>query len=326
MAMHTRCMRSFVLGLLVAAALPALSSAAAEHYPARPITLVSPAPPGGGTDAIGRAMADAMSRSAGVPVVVENRPGAYSQIATAMVAKAPADGYTLLLVASGHTVNPAVFRELPYDTQADFSAVAQIATAPAVLVANPGLGVSTVAELRAYARQHPERATFASSEASIQLMTSELGAQLPAPPTIVYYKGTGPSINDVLGGHVGFAVTSIASVLPHLQAGRLVPIAVTGKRRAEALPDVPTFQEQGLSGLESTVWQGILVPAGTPAEVIDFLNARVNEALQDPAVGARLRTSAYEPVGGDPAVFSAFLAQDMERQAALVRSAGMVPQ
>jgi len=297
--------------------------ALAQTYPSRAITLVSPAPPGGGTDAIARALADAMGRRAGVPVVVENRPGAYSQIATAHVAQAAPDGYTLLLTASGHTVNPAVFRRLPYDTRSAFVPIARLATSPAVLVANPGLQVGSIQALRDLSRAHPDKVTFASSETSIQLMTSELGMQFAHPPTIAYYKGTGPSINDVLGGHVGFAITSIASVLPFLQDGRLKAVAVTGTRRTSALPTVPTFQEQGLEGLDTTVWQGVLAPAGTPEAATTWLNAAINAALADPAVIERLRQLAYEPAGGTSASFAAFLDEDLARQSALVAKAGL---
>ncbi len=315
-----------VCAALAAAAVIPHAAHAAAPYPAKAITLVTPAAPGGGTDAIARSLADAMGRGAGVPVVVENRPGAFAQIGTSHVAQAAPDGYTLLLTASGHTVNPAAFRQLPYDTRTAFAPVARVASSPAILVAHPAYGVASVADLQALAGKDPQRLTFASSETSIQLMTSELGAQLAAAPTVVYYKGTGPSVNDLLGGHVGFAITSIASVLPYLKDGRLVPVAVTGQRRADVLPNVPTFQEQGLRGLDSTVWQGILAPAGTPPATITWLNARINQALQDPAVVERLRTLAYAPAGGSAQAFDAFLQEDLERQARLVKAAGLEPQ
>jgi len=310
----------------VLAALLAPAVGQAQDFPSRAITLVSPAPPGGGTDAIARALAEVVGKGAGVPVIVDNRPGAFAQIATNQVAQAPADGYTLLLVAAGHTINPAVFKKLPYDTEAAFDPVARIATSPAILVANPDLGVKSIADLRQLSREHPERLTFASSEASIQLMTSELGLSLEAPPTIVYYKGTGQSVTDVLGGHVSFAITSIASVLPYLQDGRLVAVAVTGEQRSPIVPEVPTFREEGVPGMQSVVWQGILVPAGTPDRVVAYLNQRINEALADPGVKDRLRTLAYEPAGGSPAQFAAFLHEDFARQADLAAKAGLEPQ
>ena len=310
--------------LLAALLVPTISHA--QDFPSRPITLVSPAPPGGGTDTIARALAEAAAKGAGVPVIVDNRPGAFAQIATNQVAQAPADGYTLLLVAAGHTINPAVFKKLPYDTQTAFEPVVRIATSPAILVANPDLGVRSMADLRQLSREQPQRMTFASSEASIQLMTSELGMSLESPPTIVYYKGTGQSVTDVLGGHVSFAITSIASVLPYLRDGRLVAVAVTGEERSPVVPDVPTFREEGVPGMQSVVWQGILVPAGTPAKVVDYLNQRMNEALADPGVKERLRTLAYEPAGGSPAEFEAFLTEDFARQADLAAKAGIEQQ
>ena len=309
------------------ASLPLMAAGAqAQTFPERAITLVTPAPPGGGTDALTRALADALAKRLPVPVVVENRPGANATIAAAYVSRAPADGYTLLGVTSGHTINPAIFKKLSYDAVKDFAAVSRLATAPAVLVANKDLGIGNFAQLRELARTKPQQLTFASSETSIQLMTHEVGTYLDAPQTVVYYKGTGPSINDVLGGHVSFAVTSIASVLPFIESGRLSAIGVTGSRRSSLLPQVPTFQEQGVQGMDTETWQGIVAPAGTPPETIAFLNQKINEALADPEVQARCKALAYEPSGITPEEFAEFLKADVVRQAKAVAEAGIQPQ
>ncbi|MCT9074098.1 tripartite tricarboxylate transporter substrate binding protein [Cupriavidus gilardii] len=311
-----------VLGLAVALATPAAHAA----YPERPIRWIVPFPAAGAMDNIARTLGEEMSQTLGQSIVVENRPGAGGNIGAELVARSPADGYTMLIVANGMAVNPALYRKLSYDPIKDFAPVSLLAVVPNVLVANKAkTSAKTVPEVIASAKSQPGKYTYASAgngtsiHLAGELFTSMAGVELLHVP----YKGSGPAVTDLLGGQVDYMFDSITSAKPHIDAGKLTAIAVTTSKRSAALPNVPTVAEAGLPGYELSPWFAAFVPAGTPPAVVETLNRAMVEALRKPAVQKRLAAIGAEPIGSTPAELKQHLAKETDKWGKLIRTRGI---
>ena len=294
-------------------------------YPNKPIRLVVPFPAGGTTDVMGRLIGQQLSVRLGQQFVIDNRPGAGGSIGTDIVAKAPADGYTLLLggVAT-HSINPSLYARLPYDAVKDFAAVSLLATLPNVLVVNPSLPVRSVQELVALAKAKPGALTFASGgNGTTHHLSGELFKRMAGVDmTHVPYKGNAPAIADVLGGQVSMMFDNIGNSLPHIKAGKLRALAVTGAVRAPVLPSLPTLSELGFTGFNITSWFGLFAPAGTPQPILERLNIEVNRALHDKQVRELLAGEGIEAQGNTPEQFRVFLQAEAVRWAKLVKESG----
>jgi tripartite-type tricarboxylate transporter receptor subunit TctC len=284
-------------GAFLAAALVLASPpVCAQSYPSRPITLIVPFAVGGSNDMVGRAIGKKLTEAWGQPVIVENRSGAGGMIGTSAVAAASPDGYTLLLVSSTFTINPAIKKNMPFDTIKDFTPVAFIARSPLLVTASNNLPVKSARELLALARSKPGQITYASSgPGSINQIASELialsaGAKLLHVP----YKGGAPALNDLLGGHVDIYVSSLPQVLPLAQSGEARALAVTSARRSALLPDVPTLEESGIAGFDLWSWWGVVGPAGMPANVVNALNAEIAKMLNSPELSQFLSNEGAE--------------------------------
>ncbi|MGO4280671.1 tripartite tricarboxylate transporter substrate binding protein [Cupriavidus sp. RAF20_2] len=316
--------RSLLSALLAAAALVAGTAHAA--YPDHPIRWIVPFPAGGAMDNIARTLGEDMSRTLGQAVVVENRPGAGGNIGAELVARAPADGYTLLIVANGMAVNPALYGKLGYDPVKDFAPVSLLAVVPNVLVANKAkTPAKTVAEVIASAKARPGKYTYASAGngTSIHLAGELFTSMAQVDLLHIPYKGSGPAMTDLLGGQVDYMFDSITSAKPQIDSGKLTPIAVTTAKRSSALPNVPTLAEAGLPGYELSPWFAAFVPAKTPQPVIDALNKAMLEALKKPAVQQRLAGIGAEPIGSTPAALRDHLAKETTKWGALIKERGI---
>ena len=298
------------------------STAAGQTYPSRPVRWIVPFPPGGATDILARIVAQKMTESWGVAVVVENRAGAAGAIGSDAVAKAAPDGYTILMgTTSTHAVNPAINPKLPYDNLADFTAVTLVATFPNVLVAHPSTA-SSLPELIARLKANPGKYNFGSSGAgSSTHLTGEL-FKLMTQTDInhIPYKGTGPLLNDLMAGHVSFAFDQITAVMSAVQAGKMRALGVASLERNAALPDVPAIAEV-LPGFEATAWVGIFSPARTPGEITNRIQSETRRILQLPEIAQRMRELGATPVANAPAEFSAFVQKDTRKWRELVQAA-----
>jgi len=302
--------RRDILSLLGALALTtAASTAMAQAWPARPITLVVSYAAGGGADAMARVIAPKLSQALGQPVVVDNKPGGSGQIAAAQVARSTADGYTLLFDASSYAVNPALFPKLPYDTDKAFKPIGVTALFPNVILVTPAFPARTLGELIAAARAARDGVSFASSgNGSAQHLAGALFESLAGVEMLhVPYKGGGPALNDVLGGQVPVLFGNIASTLPHIQGGKLRALAVTGAKRSPLLPGVPTAAEAGVKGYEVYEWNVLVAPARTPDDVLARLSDALRKALASPDVKARIEALGGEVVGGTPEAAQQFI-------------------
>jgi tripartite-type tricarboxylate transporter receptor subunit TctC len=300
----------------LAAALVLTSPAVrAQTYPSRQITLIIPFAVGGSNDMVGRAIGKKLTEAWGQPVIVDNRPGAGGMIGSSAVAAAPPDGYTLLLVSSTFTINPAIKKSMPFDTIKDFTPVAFIARSPLLVAASNKLPVKSARELLALARSKPGQITYASSgPGSINQIAAELialsaGAKLLHVP----YKGGAPALNDLLGGHVDIYVSSLPQVLPLAQSGEAKALAVTSARRTALLPDVPTLEESGISGFDLWSWWGIVGPAGMPANVVNALNSEIGKMLSSPELGTLLANEGAEAEAMTPQQFGDLMRLETQR-------------
>jgi len=277
-----------LLAAATAASIGPLSQAQAQgKYPNRPVTLVVPTAPGGSTDFTARLISDALSRALGQPVVVDNRPGGSGNIGNLQVARAKADGYTLLVAYSGYQVgNPHLFKKAGWDPIKDFAPVGMLTRAPQVVTISTKLPVNTLAELIAYAKANPGKVNYASSgNGSIQHIAGELFKQLTGTfITHIPYRGSGPAVQDLLGGQVDLHITTPASVVSHIKAGKLKALAVTSNERLTALPQVPTATEAGLKGFNLDSWFALYAPAGTPPDIVQQLNTEIGKILATPDI------------------------------------------
>jgi tripartite-type tricarboxylate transporter receptor subunit TctC len=291
-----------ILTLLAAAllSLPVL----AQPYPAKPVRIIVPFAPGGGSDFIGRFAAQRLTESLGKQVIVENRPGAGGLLGIEAGVRADPDGYTLILIASSYTVNPALYK-LKFDPVADITPVVQISQGPMLVVVNPKLPVKTVQELVALARARPGQVSFASAgQGSITHMAAEFFISLAGlKMNHIPYKGTGPALTDTIGGQTDVLFTTTATALPHVKAGRLRAIAVTTAKRLAAEPNVPTLAESGVAGYDVPVWHGLIGPKGLPRPVVERINAEVGKILKLKETADQLQTDGVSPAGGTPEQF-----------------------
>ena len=293
----------------------------AQAWPAKPITLIVPFPPGGTTDVLARALAESLRTSLGQPVIVESKPGAGATLGADFVAKSKPDGYTLLVGAVHHTIAPGVYKKLPYDFQKDLVPITTIALVPNVLVVNADTPVKSVTELVAMLKAQPGKFTYGSNgNGTAQHLIGTQFQQLTGTQLVhVPYKGSGPLTTDLLGGHVGMSFDTITPVLPHIKSGKLRPLAVTTIKRSSALPDVPTLDESGLKGFNIGTWFGVLAPAGTPPDVVARLNAEMVKVIRSPEFGKRMAEIGAEPVGDTSAQMARQIQEETEKFARLVK-------
>lgn len=314
-------MRSFVKTLLVAL-LATTGLAHAQEWPSRPISLIVSYPPGGTADLMARTVATPLGKLLGTSVVVENKPGASGQIAASYVAKANADGYTLMLDASSYSVNPSLFPKLPYDPNKDFKTLAVLAQYPNVLLVNPSFPAKSVKELVAMAKAKPNSISYASSgNGSAQHLAGALfevraGVEMQHVP----YKGGGPALNDVIGGQVPVFFGSVASTKQYVDSEKLNALAVTGKKRASSMPSVPTMAEAGVPGYEVYEWNGIFAPAATPAPILIKLSDAIAKVMQSPEVREKVLSLGGEPFQGNSDAADKFIKAQMAEWAKLVKS------
>jgi tripartite-type tricarboxylate transporter receptor subunit TctC len=319
--MSTR--RDFVLGS--AGILLAPLAARAQGYPTKPLRLIVPFAAGGTGDVLGRLIAPKLGEGLGQPVVLDFRPGAGTTLATEIAAKSPPDGYTILLSASTTmAINASLYAKLPYDTLKDLTAVTLLASVPNILVAHPGLPANTVQELIALAKSKPGALSYATPGSgttphlSTELFKNLAGIQM----THIPYKGAGPAIVDVVGGHVPLLMDNIPSVQANVAAGRLKVIGVTSAKRSASMPDAPTFIESGVAGLETNSWWAILVPAATPREIVARLNAEMLKVLKNAETRERFLGAGAEPAASTPEEANAHIRAEVVKWAGVVKTSG----
>ncbi len=307
--------------LAVAGGTPAL----AETYPQAPIKIVVPWPAGGAGDFLARIVADRMSSRLSQTVIVENKPGAATNIGTQQVARAKPDGYTLLLASSNNTVNTSLYPSLGLDFIKDFKPISNIGLAPSVLVVNSGLPASTVKEFIAYAQQHSDELNYGSSgngsasHLAAEMFKEKTGIKAMAIP----YKGSAPAITDLVANRLSMMFTVVPTIKGHVESGSLKALCVLSNERLKAMPQVPTADEAGLTGLRSNIWYGLVAPAGTPDDIIKTLQNTVASILREPDVASRLADQGTVPIGDSISEFTATIADDTQRYAALIKSANI---
>ncbi|NBY70470.1 MAG: tripartite tricarboxylate transporter substrate binding protein [Betaproteobacteria bacterium] len=310
-----------LLGLLA-------GSVSAQTYPIKPVKIVVPSAPGGGTDIVARLLAQSFSKALGQNFIVENKPGAGNLIGIETVARAPADGYTLLFVASPLVLNPILFKKVNYDPIKDFSPISLAATAPNILVVHPSTPATNVKEWVELAQKGQNKLSYASAgvgtspHMSMELFNAMAGIQTLHIP----YKGTTPAVTDLLGGQVNAMFSNALTVMPHIQSGKLRALAVSGNRRLELLPDVPTVMEAGIAQYVSLQWYGLLAPSGTPSAVIQTVNREMVKALQSKDIKDKLASEGAEPAGSTPAEFGNLIKNDFDKWSKVAKSSGIEPQ
>jgi len=310
-----------------AALLAGIAPASAQTYPNRPLRFIVPFSPGGSTDTLARTLGQKLGDAFGQQIVVDNRAGGGGNIGTEMVARAPADGYTILLgYIANLAMEPGVNPNLPFDPVRDFAPISLVATSPNIFVAHPSVPAKTIKEFIAYAKANPRKITFATASMAVvltgELLNNAAGIQMQSVP----YKGTGQAVIDLLGGQVHTMFSGMSSVLPHVKSGRLRPLAVTGAQRWPAVPDVPTIAESGFPGFEASVWFGVLAPARTPKPIITRLNQEIIKALSLPDVRERLSNVGFEIVGKSPEAFSAYIKSEVTKWAKVAKASGVKPE
>ena len=320
-------MRRWRSGILLCAVGLAVhaASATAQTYPNRTIRMVVGFTPGGGTDIMARLIASTLPDVLGQPVVVENRPGAATNIANEMVARSAPDGYTLLVCTSVVAINMALYKKLPYDTVRDFAPVSLFAESPNVVVVSNKVAARTLQELVALARAQPGVLNYSSAgSGTSQHMSGEL-LKLRTGTDIVHvpFKGTAPSLTAVMGGDVDISFANIPAIIQHVKAGRLRPLALSGDRRSELMPEVPTVAEAGVPGGTVGVWYGVLAPAATPREIVDTLARAIMKIAHSPEMKQRLAEQGAEAVGSTPEAFGKLLREEVVRWTEVVGAAGI---
>ncbi|HZR71405.1 tripartite tricarboxylate transporter substrate binding protein [Bradyrhizobium sp.] len=306
-----------------------LGAARAQTYPSRTITMVVPFPPGGSTSIVGRVIADKMSELLGVGIVVDNRGGAGGTVGTRTVAKSDPDGYTLMVGYTGTlAIAPSLYRNAGYDPRKDFVAIGMIGSAPSSLVVHPSFAVKTVAELIAYAKQNPGKVNFGSAGiGTVGHITGEYFARATGIKIVhIPYKGTGPAVSDLLGGHIPMSFSPIATTAGNVNAGLLRALAVTSAKRNRLLPDVPTMIEAGVPGFDAVLAYGLVAPAGTPRAVIDRLNKALRDALASDEVKKQLELDGTEITPSTPEQYADFIDQDERKWSELVKASGVEPE
>ena len=314
----------FTLLMILLGIVSGIALAQKSRYPDKPVRFVVPFAPGGGTDIIARAMAQKLSEAFGQSVVVDNRGGAGGTIGAEIAAKSTPDGYTMIMVSGSYAVNAGLYK-LPYDPLNGIDTVTLVGTSPFIVALNPSVPVKNVKELIALAKAKPASLNYASTgTGGITHMATEL-FRLMAGIDIVHipYKGTGPALNDVIGGQVQMIFGSILATLPQVKSGRLKGIAVSGSKRSDAAPDMPTVAESGLPGYEVTLWYGVWGPKGLPKEVISRWNAELAKILKSPDMRARLATEGLDALGSTPGEFRAHLKAEIAKWAKVIKDANV---
>ncbi len=315
-------------GMMIAVAAATLAApAAAQSYPTRPVTIVVPFAPGGPTDIVARSLAQAMEKSLGGNVIVENKPGAGGTLAVADVARAPADGYRLLVHHIGMSTAPALYRKLPFDPLKDFEYIGLINDVPMTLLVRPGLPVNSIKELTAYVKANRDKVTLANAGlgAASHLCGLLFQQAIATDLTTVPYKGTAPAMADLLGGQVDILCDQTTQTTPQILSGKLRALAITSPRRLETLKDVPTAAEAGLPGFELSVWHGMYAPKGTPKPVVDKIVASMQAALKDPDLVRRfteLGSVIESPDRQTPDALAKYLKSEIDKWAPIIKKAG----
>jgi tripartite-type tricarboxylate transporter receptor subunit TctC len=298
---------------------------AQQDYPTRPIRIVVPSSPGGGTDILARQIAQKLTERWGQPVIVDNRPGAGQMIGIELVAKAAPDGYTLVMTATPLALNTVLYKKVPYDPVRDFAPISQVAAMPNIIVTHPALPARTVRELIALARSRPGQLVYASSgvgtgpHLSMELFLTMAGVKMGHVP----YKGTNPGMIDTMAGQVQVLMSTLLPPLPHIKTGRLRALGVTGSKRVSSLRDVPTIAEAGVPGYEVVGWYGIAAPANTPRDVINKLYSEIANILKSPETREKLAADGAEAVGSTPEQFAAFIQSEIDKWSRVVKSSGI---
>ena len=320
---HSAVTRRRALQAVALAAALAAGSAFAQPWPSKPITLVVPFPAGGTTDVLARALADKLQQALGQPVIVESKPGAGATLGADFVAKARADGYTLLVGAVHHTIATSVYKKLPYDLQRDLTPVTTIAMVPNVLVVNAANPAKTVADLVRQAKAEPGKLSYGSNgNGTAQHLIGTQFENLTGTEIMhIPYKGSGPLVTDLIGGQITMSFDTITPVLPHIKAGKLRALAVTTAKRAAALPDVPTLAEAGVKGIDTGTWFGVLAPAATPKDIVARLNAEMVKVIHSAQFKQRMDEIGAEPVGNSPEQMAEQIRAETDKFARLVKDA-----
>ena len=313
---------------LVAVLALASSLALAQPFPSKPIRIIVPFTPGSATDTMARPVADKLSSAFAQPVLIENRPGAGGTIGIAALAKSPADGYTLAVVSTGHVVNPVLYANLPYDTLKDFSGVAPLAGQPSVLVVSPALGIRSVKDLVAMAKEKPGQLNYATAGVgSAAHISAEKFRMATGIDTVhVPLKGSPESVTETMGGRTHYTWTPLTTAVGQIRGGQLLALAVSTGKRSAALPDVPTIAEAGFPRGEFNFWVGMLAPAGTPRDVLGRLNSEIQKALAAPDMQERLAKLGAEPLSMSPGEFDSFLREEYTVLGEVMRASGVKAQ
>ncbi len=315
-----------VIAVLVAASV--CTGVRAQGWPSRAVRIVVPFSAGGGTDTIARVVADKLQENMGQPFIVENRPGATSNVGASIVARAPADGYTLLLITSSISINQAMPGKQPFDTIRDFAPVVRVGSSAVMIGGNAAFPVASIAQLIAYAKAHSGKISYAMCAiGGPQHMAGELLKMMAGIDIVpVAYKGCAQAVPDVLSGEVPVTISTVGNLAPHIKAGKMKAYAVTGARRSSFAPDVPTVAESGFPGYDIDVWFGMLAPAGTPREIIARLNAETNRILDRAEVRNKMASQNFEVIGGSSEAFGEVLRQEIERYSRIIQAAGIRPE
>ena len=311
--------------LFIILALIVSDAALAQTYPAKPVRVVVPFPPGGGTDIVARTVTPKMAEILGQPFVIENRAGAGGNIGTEVVARSPADGYTLLVASASTAINTTLVPNLSWSFERDFAPVVLMVVNNHLLAAHPSFPANNVRELLALARAKPGQVTYASyGSGSSAHLTAELFKLMAGVDLLhVPYKGAAPAVNDLLGGQVNIMFADVAALLPHIKSGKLKALGIGAAKRFEGLPDVPTIAESGVPGFEAGGFLGLVAPAGTPQAAIQALNAAAQKSLALPEVRDRLLALASPPVGGTPEQFASHIKREIDKWARVIRAANI---
>ncbi len=313
-------------GLAAGMATGAHRLAFAQSYPSKPVRIVVPYPPGGPTDIVARLAGSKLEERFKQPFIIDNKPGAGGNVGAELVARAAPDGYSLVVGTTAHAINPSIFKQMSYDLLRDLTPVALLTKVPLVLVVHPSVPARTVAEFIDHAKKAAGGLAYASSgngqstHLAAELFKSMTGVKM----THVPYKGSAPALVDVAGGQVAAMFDTMLSAMPQVKAGRLRALAVTSERRSAPAPELPTIAESGVAGYEATAWNGLLAPAGTPADIVEQLNKAVNQLLAQPDVAQRLAADGADPGTGTVADFDKFIRAELDKWARAVKSSGAV--
>jgi len=321
--------KSLIAALVAASITPALAAESANDYPSKPIRLVVPFTPGGSTDILARVIGQKLTEAWGKQVVIDNRPGAGGNIGVDLVAKSPADGYTLVM---GHIgtfgVNPTLYPKLPFDPVKDFQPITLVALVPNMLSVNPALPAKSVKELVALAKAKPGTINFGSggSGSAAHLAGEYFKLLTKTEITHIPYRGTSPAVTDLIAGQIQMIITGVPPTLSFVKAGKLRALGVATAKRLPLLPELPTIAEAGVPGYEATQWYGVLAPAGVPKPIVAKLNAEMVKAIKGADVRDKLAAEAAEPVGNTPEEFGAFIRKEIARWAPVVKASGARPE